>query len=51
MNYLDEEISRCVKRIQDLMRSEKPNWDRVKIYLYQLSNSSFKEGVHAGKSK
>lgn len=50
MSYLDVEISKCVKRIQDLMRSEKPNWDKVRIYLYQLSNESYRQGVYGGKS-
>ena len=51
MSYLDKEISKCMKRIQDLQRSKKVNWDKIRIYLYQLSNTSFKEGVYAGKSK
>lgn len=51
MSYLDIEISKTLKKIQDLMRSKKPNWDRIRIYLYQLSNASFKEGCYVGKSK
>ena len=49
MNYLDSEISKCLKRIQDLLRSKKINWDKIRIYLYQLSNESYRQGVHTIK--
>lgn len=47
--YLDGEISKCLKRIQDLFRSEKTNWDRIRICLYKLSQESFRQGVYIGK--
>ncbi len=50
MTYIDKEIAKCLKRIQDLNRSKKINYDKIRINLYKLTNASFKEGVYAGKT-
>ena len=47
-DYLDNQISKCLKNIQFQMRNEKINWDKVRICLYKLVKDAFKEGVYVG---
>lgn len=49
MTYLDKEIEKCLNRIKWNLRNKKINWNIIRIYLYKLSNKSFKEGVYVGK--
>ncbi len=50
MTYLDVEIEKTIKRMRDGFRKNKTHdWNRIRIYLYQLKDKSFKEGVQVGK--
>ena len=52
MNYMDIKIEKCLKNLKDHLRKTKRlDGDRVRVYLYKLTNDAYKEGVYAGKSK
>lgn len=50
MSYLDAEIEKVIKRMRDHFRKAKTHdWNRIRIWLYQLNEKAFKEGVYVGK--
>ena len=52
MSYIDIQIEKCLKRLRDhLRKTKKLDGDRVRVYLYKLTNDAYHEGIYANKPK
>ena len=49
MTYVDIEIEKCLQNIKYQFQNKKVKWDKIRIYLYKLSQLVFEQGVYVGK--